>query len=147
METTNTIKKDIHSVNTQWDSRMHFTSLVNDHLIHMDKLPQHGGDNFGPRPKPLILAAIGGCVSMEVIAILDKMRIKIAGLEIQVDGELSEEQPKMYKIIDMKLLVKSAASDKEKIERAIHLAMDKYCGVVAMARKFATINSQIIFHE
>ena len=124
---------------------MHLTSMVNNHMLHMDKLPQHGGDNFGPRPKPLILAAIGGCVSMEIIAILDKMRIKIEGLEVDVDGELSEDQPKVYKIIDMKLIVKSVNPDKDKIDRAIHLAMDKYCGVVAMARKFATVNSEIVY--
>lgn len=44
-----TLKKDFHRVTTKWRGNMHFESAVNDHVIHLDKMPQHGGENsFSP---------------------------------------------------------------------------------------------------
>src|SRR5258705_12883915 len=93
------VQKDIHHTNTKWDGKMHFESSVNNHIIHFDKLAEFDGDDAGPRPKPLILSAIGGCTGMEIVSILEKMRVKIEGLEIEVDGELNNEQPKIYKSV------------------------------------------------
>ena len=135
--------KDIHHVTTTWDKGMHFESLANDHVVHMDKLAIHGGENKGPRPKSLILSAIGGCTGMEIIAILEKMRLKIDGLEIDVTAELNDGQPKTYRSIHIIYKVKSAEPDKEKIERAISLVEEKYCGVLAMVRSFAEVTSEI----
>ncbi len=141
------VHKDLHQVNTIWKGKMQFESSANDHFIYTDKLEIHGGDNSGPRPKPLILAAIGGCTGMEIAAILTKMRLEIDGLEIDVTGELSDGTPKVYNQIHVLFKVESRNQDKAKIERAILIAVDKYCGVVAMARAFATVTSEIIFTE
>jgi len=138
-------QKDVHRVSTRWGGKMYFESLVNDHFICMDKLPAYGGEGKGPRPKPLILSAIGGCTGMEIVSILEKMRLKVENLEIDVTGELNDEQPKIYKSVHLVFKVKSPNSDKQKIERAIQLATEKYCGVLAMVRHFATITSEIKF--
>ncbi len=124
---------------------MHFESSANDHIIHIDKLPAHGGEDKGPRPKQLMLSALGGCTGMEIISILDKMRLKIDEMEIDVAGELTDGQPKMYKSVHMIFKIKSFNSDKLKIERAINLSVDKYCGVVAMFRQFAKVTFEIQF--
>lgn len=147
MVTANTteLQKDIHHVTTEWKGKMHFESVVNDHIIHFDKLEIHGGENKGPRPKPLILSAIAGCTGMEIIAILEKMRIKIQNLEIDISAELNDGQPKIYKSMNIVFKVKGTDSDKSKIERAIYLAAEKYCGVLAMVRKFAKTTSEIQF--
>lgn len=138
-------KKDVHKVSTRWNGKMHFESSVNDHIIHFDKLEIHGGENKGPRPKPLILSAIGGCTGMEIIAILDKMRLKIERLEIDVVGELNDGQPKIYKSVHIIFKVKCQNEEKLKVERAISLATEKYCGVVAMVKHFAEVTSEIQF--
>ncbi len=140
-----TLKKDFHRVTTKWRGNMHFESAVNDHVIHLDKMPQHGGENFGPRPKPLILAAVGGCTGMEVLAILEKMRLRIEMLEIDVTGELNDGQPKIYKAVHLIVKVKAGHSPVQKVERAILLATEKYCSVVAMVRHFAAVTTEIIF--
>lgn len=147
MHTINTLelKKDIHYAVTTWHEKMHFESLVNNHSIQLDKLEINGGQNKGPRPKLLILSAIGGCAGMEIISILDKMRIKIDGLEIIVTGELNDTQPKIYKSIRILFNIESKNSDKRKVESAIQLAIEKYCGVVAMAKHFAEVISEINF--
>lgn len=137
-------KKDIHQAVTKWQGKMHFESSVNDHIIHFDKLEIKGGEDKGPRPKPLILSAIGGCLGMEIISILDKMRLKIKSLEIDVSGELNDRQPKTYKSIHIIFKIKRHLADKQKIEKAILLG-EKYCGVLAMVRHFAEVNSEIKF--
>lgn len=137
--------RDIHHVSTIWKGKMHFECLVNEHIIHLDKLEKHGGDNYGPRPKPLLLTAIGGCTGMEIISILEKMRLAIEQLEIDVDGEVTEGQPKMYKAVHIVFKVKGISQDKLKIERAITLAVEKYCGVVAMVKQFAKVYFEIKF--
>jgi putative redox protein len=139
------IQKDIHQVTTKWKGKMHFESLANDHTIHIDKLALHGGEDKGPRPKQLMLSAIAGCTGMEIVSILEKMRLTIDSLEIDVAGELTDGQPKMYKSVHIIFKVKSSNPDKIKIERAINLSFDKYCGVVAMFRQFAKVTSEIQF--
>jgi putative redox protein len=139
------VQKDLHHVKTKRSGKMHFESSANDHIIHLDKLPAHGGEDKGPRPKQLMLSAIGGCTGMEIISILEKMRLKIDELEIDVTGELTVGQPKMYKSVHIFFKVKSLIPDKVKIARAINLATEKYCGVVAMFRQFAQITSEIQF--
>ena len=138
------LEKDIHSVSTKWNGGMDFESHVNGHIIHLDKLPKHGGTDKGPRPKQLILSAIAGCTGMEIVSILNKMRIKIDALSIDVSAVLSNEQPKVYKTIQIIFQIKNG-TDNLKIERAVRLAVEKYCGVVAMVRQFAELNYEIEF--
>jgi len=139
------ILKDLHHVTTSWKGNMHFECLADNHIITLDKLEIHGGNDLGGRPKALILAAMGGCTGMEIVAILAKMRLKMEGLEISITGELNNEQPKIYKSVHLLYQVRSRLEDREKIERAIRLATDKYCGVVAMVRHFATVTFEISF--
>lgn len=144
MENSETIiKKDIHQVSTKWKGNMHFESTVNNHIIHMDKLAQHGGTDTGPRPKPLLLSAVAGCIGMEIAGILEKMRLKIETLDIDVTGELTNDHPKMYKEVNIIFNLKCDSNDQVKINKAIYLAVDKYCGVVAMFRQFATVTMEI----
>ncbi len=51
------------SVATRWLSNMAFESEIQGHKIIIDAVPEVGGENRGPRPKPLMLAALGGCTA------------------------------------------------------------------------------------
>lgn len=141
------VQRDVHTAVTTWKGKMHFESLVNDHIVHMDKMVKHGGDDTGPRPKPLLLTAIGGCTGMEIMVIFDKMRIKIDAFEIHVEGELNDGTPKTYKSVQIIFSIKCNDDDREKIQRAIDLATEKYCGVLAMVRKFAEVSIETSFSQ
>lgn len=134
---------DVHRVATTWMGKMHFASSVNNHTIHMDKLKVQSGDDRGPRPKQLLLSAAAGCVGMELIAILDKMRIGIDALDINISASLSESIPKIYKEVHLDFLVKCSVEDRAKFEKAIALTLEKYCGVIAMFRNFASVTHNI----
>jgi uncharacterized OsmC-like protein len=49
------------------------------------------GEDQGPRPKPLMLSALGGCTAMDVVAILKKMRVRFDSLNVVVEGDLTSE--------------------------------------------------------
>lgn len=53
------ILKDVHNVITSWKGKFHFVSSSDGHAVHLDKRTEHGGDDTGTRPKPLILSSIG----------------------------------------------------------------------------------------
>lgn len=55
---------------------MTFEAEVNDFKIRMDADESVGGENSGLCHKPLILASLGGCTSMDIISILEKMRLE-----------------------------------------------------------------------
>lgn len=134
---------DVHRVATTWMGKMHFASSVNNHTIHTDKLKVHGGDDRGPRPKQLLLSAAAGCVGMELMAILEKMRIGIGSLEINVSAALSDTIPKVYKEVHLEFLVKCNIEDRAKFEKALTLTLEKYCGVIAMFRNFAIVTHEV----
>jgi putative redox protein len=96
----------------------------------------------GPTPMGLLLMAFGGCTGMDVVSILEKMRIEIEGLEIDVKGERSEEHPKTYRSIELVYRI-SGEVDEEKAKRAVELSMEKYCSVSAMLKKSAEVNYRV----
>ena len=61
------------SISLNWLSDMAFDAEVNGHKIYVDASVENGGKNLGPRPKPLMLVALGGCTGMDVVSLLKKM--------------------------------------------------------------------------
>ena len=84
------------TVNTKWLSKMAFETEINGHKIVIDAVPEVGGENRGPRPKPFMLAALGGCTGMDVISILNKMRVEVDSFNVRVEGDLTDEFPKHF---------------------------------------------------
>jgi putative redox protein len=74
-----------------------------------------------------------------VISILRKKRQQIAGLEINVKGEKRDSYPKVYKEVHIEYVVKGTGVEKEAVERAIALSLEKYCSVGATLARAGTI--------
>jgi len=109
------------------------------HTLTMDADDEAGGRNAGFRPMELLLVGFGGCSGMDVISILRKKRQSVTGLEINVKGEKTDGYPKIYKEVHIEYVVKGKGVDKEAVERAIALSLDKYCSVGATLAKAGTI--------
>jgi putative redox protein len=119
---------------------MQFTGkATSGHTLIMDADDISGGHNAGFRPMELLLVGFGGCSGMDVISILRKKRVQVTGLEINVKGEKTEDNPKVYKEIHIEYVVKGKGVQKEAVERAIALSLDKYCSVGATLAKTGTI--------
>ena len=117
------------TVNVSLKEKMAFEVEVSGHKIIIDADENVGGEDMGPRPKPLMLAALGGCTAMDVVSILRKMRVNFETVNVKVDGELTEEHPKHFYKIHITYEFKGKDLPLEKLEKAINLSQDRYCGV------------------
>lgn len=131
-------------VNTRWKQDMAFEANVNGFNIMIDADEAVGGRNLGPRPKPLSLVSLAGCTGMDVISILKKMRVEPEGFNVEVEGELTEEHPKYYHKIHIKYSFSGKDLPMEKLEKAVNLSQERYCGVSAMLSRAAAITHEII---
>jgi putative redox protein len=133
--------KDV--INVRWAGDMAFEALVNEHKILMDASPEVGGRNAGPRPKPLLMVSLAGCTGMDVISILKKMKVEVTGFNVLVEGTLTEEHPKQFTAMHLIYEFTGHNLPPDKIERAIELSQEKYCGVSATLKKAIKISYEI----
>jgi putative redox protein len=133
-----------HKINSNWKNDMSFEAEVNGFRILLDADESVGGKGQGPRPKPLTLVSLAGCTGMDVISILKKMRVEPASLNIEVEGELTEEHPKYYHKIHIRYIFGGENLPADKIEKAVNLSQERYCGVSAMLSKGARITHEIV---
>lgn len=115
--------------------------------LKIDADVANGGSGQGLRPKALMLTALAGCTGLDVTSLFKKMRIVVEGIEIDVQAELTDVQPTYYNKV--KVIYKFYGKDfeKEKIEKAVKLSQDKYCGVSEMFRKFSELTYEILYFE
>lgn len=135
--------KETEVVSTRWLDNMAFETEINGHKLIIDAKEEVGGQDKGPRPKPLMLAALGGCTSMDIVSILKKMRVELKSLNVIVEGELSEEHPKRFTKMHVIYEVEGDDLPMDKLEKAVALSEEKYCGVSAVYREVMKITSEI----
>ena len=131
------------SVKVNWLENMAFEAEVNGHKIILDAAEAVGGENRGPRPKPLMLVALAGCTGMDVVSILKKMRVEVEGFNVVVEGDLTEEHPKQFTKMRVIYEFKGKDLPMDKLEKAVNLSEERYCGVSAMYKKAIGITTEI----
>jgi len=137
------------SVKTTWLENMAFEWDVNEHKVIIDAKEAVGGQNLGPQPKTFMLAALGGCTAMDVVAILKKMRVTddIEDFQVDVSGELTEEHPKHFTKMHVKYCFTpkdGKVLDLEKLQKAVSLSEERYCGVSVVYKKAMEVTSEIV---
>lgn len=132
------------TTSVRWDSGLAFQVEQDGHRFMLDAGPESGGRDLGPRPKALLLSGLGACTAIDVVSILEKMRVKIDGLEVQVSAEVRDEHPRIYTGIHVRYIFKGHDLPMDKLERAVQLSEDTYCGVAAMLRPTVPITSEIV---
>ena len=132
------------SMECSWIDGMAFEAEVNGHKLVIDAMPEVGGEDRGPRPKPLLMLALAGCTGMDVIYILRKMKQNPTWFNVKVDAELTEEHPKHYSSMTVIYQFKEADQlDDKKVQRAVTLSQEQYCGVSAQLGKSAAMDHRI----
>lgn len=132
-----------HELEIQRVSGMSFETELNGHKIVIDADESVGGEDKGPRPKPMLLYSLAGCTGMDVVSLLKKMRVDYDSFKIRVTGELTEEHPKHYHKIHLIYQFKGDNIDRKKVEKAVSKSQDKYCGVSYMLSKAADLSYEI----
>lgn len=89
------------------------------------------GDNAAaPGPMLTLLLAAASCTGSDVVVILEKMRVQLRELRIDVTGVRREENPRRYTAMHFDYHLGGEGLDHAKATRAIDLSLEKYCSVI-----------------
>jgi putative redox protein len=124
---------------TTWTGDLSFESMQEE----LGPLLMDGNLKKGLSPKALLLAGLAGCSAVDVVEILHKMRVHFTSLQVLSEAEQTEEHPRVFKDITLTFIINAASSELDKIQKAVDLSMDKYCGVAAMLRKNSAIHATV----
>ena len=80
---------------------------------------------------------------MDVISILRKMKVEPEDFRVIVEGDVTEEHPKHF--IKMHVIYQFTGKNfpLDKLQKAVSLSEEKYCGVSATLRKALELTSEI----
>ncbi|RMB63395.1 OsmC family peroxiredoxin [Dokdonia sinensis] len=137
-----------HIVTTVYKQGMQFeTDSPTGYKALIDTSPENGGNNEGLGPKGMMLSALAGCTGLDIVFVLNKMRADIPKFEMVVKGELTEEHPKTYHTVHLDYHFYGEDLKKDKIQKAVDLSAEQYCGVMEMFRQFCDLKIGVHFHE
>lgn len=130
---------------TRLNDAMHFECANEDgNTIHTDGSEAIGGVGAGVRPMQLLLMAAASCSSIDVVMILNKMRVPFDDLKVEVTGEREQmDSYSRWKTIHLKFTVIGADVSAKKVEKAVKMSIEKYCSVT----KTLEMNSEISYES
>lgn len=135
-------------ITTTWKEKLVFESdNPSGHSVLIDTSVENGGTNQGLSPKAMMLSSLAGCSGLDVVSILNKMKVENYQFQIITTGELTEEHPKYYHSVHVEYRFTGKDLPQDKLKKAVNLSVDKYCGVIEMFRKFATVTIDIKYLE
>lgn len=134
-------------IKLNWKEGVHFESEGPGGNVLIDGSEAVGGQGKGLRPKALMLSALAGCSGIDISSLFKKMRVAVDTFDIDVEAELTEEHPMYYHKVWVTFNFYGSNLDKKKIEKAVTLSVDKYCGVMEMFRQFAKVETEIKYYE
>ena len=98
------------------------------------------GDKRAQSPMELLLSAISGCASVDVVEIMRKKRRTVGGLTVAVEADRRDAPfPRIFTHIRLRFLLTSPDATEKELAQAVSLSMDKYCSVAGMLREAAAI--------
>jgi len=135
-------------ITTTWKGNMKFESTnPSGHNLFMDAGPENDGNGEGYRPKALMLSALAGCSGLDVASLIKKMKLKVADFKMEIEANLTEEHPKYYDKVTMEFHFFGNELNESKLQKAVDLSIEKYCGVMEMFRQFSELKIDTHFHN
>ncbi len=113
------------------------------HALVIDGAPEAGGRNMGFRPMELMLLGLGSCSAFDVMMILKRSREQVSDCVVELDGQRSETDPKVFTAVEMVYKVTGKNLDPKKVERAVNLSAEKYCSASKMFSMTAKMTHRI----
>ena len=102
------------------------------HSIMMDASTKYGGTDSAPSPMEMILMAVGGCSSVDVVGSLKKARQDVIDCEVQLNSERVDAVPAVFSKIHLHFVVTGRGVKESHVKRAVELSAEKYCSASIM---------------
>ncbi len=145
-ESLEAYKSKISQVNKAtltWDKDLIFIGRTNrGYEVEYDAQQQ-----WGCSPTETLLLSVAGCMGIDMVSFLKKMKCEIKSYKMDIVGERNPAPPQYYTSIDMIIAVSGSGLTAKKIERAISLSHDKYCSVYHSLRKDMKVKVDYTFEN
>lgn len=120
-----------------------FEYVAENNLGHQVELCNSSMDNpTSASPMELVLMAISGCSSIDIVHILKKQNLEIEDLQVETLGTRRETEPKVFTEINLLVKLKGEIPPKKAL-RAAQLSFEKYCSVSKMLDQTVEIKYQV----
>jgi len=120
----------------KWERELIFTGRTQEgYEIEYDAHVQ-----WGCKPTDSLLLSLAGCMGIDVVMFLQKMKVELADFKINLVAERNPTPPQYFKKIDCALHIAGRNVDKRKVDRAVSLSQEKYCSVYNSLRKDIEVN-------
>ena len=127
-----------------WEGKRRFTARTPDGREgRFDTPAEYGGEGTAPSPMEAVLHALAGCAAVDVVAILEKMRLPLEGLRVEIDADRAEDHPRVYTAIRLRFVAKGDLPLK-KVERAVKMSAETFCSVSAMLKPKVEITHEVV---
>src|SRR3981081_4525134 len=99
------------------------------HRADVDEPPLFGDDD-GMRPTEMLLGALGACTGINAVLLLKKFHQPFKSLAVEVEGDQQTAGPPASTEIRINFKVGwDGKHDKQLVENALDMAVNKYCPV------------------
>jgi len=133
----------INKATLTWDKELIFIGRTQQgYEIEFDANVQ-----WGCKPTDSLLLSLAGCMGIDVVMFLQKMRMRLASFKMDIVGERNPTPPQYYKVIEMVLHIAGKDLDPKKIDRAIKLSHEKYCSVYNSLRKDMEVKVRYVLED
>lgn len=123
-----------------WADHLRFGATSGPNAVVVD-----GDGAAGPSPMQLAAFALAGCMSADVVSIVQKGRHPLTGLRVSFTGERAATPPRRYVRINLHFRITGAVPP-EAAERAIALSRDTYCSVWQSLRQDIDFTTSFDIH-
>jgi putative redox protein len=145
-ESLDAYKSKISQVNKAtltWDKDLIFVGRTNrGYEVEYDAQQQ-----WGCSPTETLLLSVAGCMGIDMVSFLKKMKVEIKSYKMDIVGERNPTPPQYYTAIEMIIAVTGSGLTARKVERAISLSQDKYCSVYHSLRKDMKVKVDYTFEN
>ena len=145
-ESLDAYKSKISQVNKAtltWDKELIFVGRTNrGYEVEFDAQQQ-----WGCSPTETLLLSVAGCMGIDMVSFLKKMKVEIKSYRMDIVGERNPTPPQYYTAIEMIIAVTGTGLTAKKLERAISLSQEKYCSVYHSLRKDLKVKVEYTFEN
>ena len=102
---------------------------------------------WGCSPTETLLMSVAGCLAIDVVSFLQKMRATVTKFKIDYSGERNLTPPQHYKSMELVIHISGQNITPRKMDRVISLSQEKYCSVYHSLRKDLKVTVKYIIDE
>ena len=102
---------------------------------------------WGCKPTDALLLSLAGCMGIDTVMFLKKMRTELSSFKIDIVGKRNPTPPQYYTAVDIVLHIGGSNLNPKKVDRAVTLSHEKYCSVYNSLRDDMHVDVRYVLEE